>query len=92
MLLLPLQALMPRGTDFLCFAKESKQRKATLYLRPASPDALAADNRGGCAQTRSASKTKASASLKQVIAKTPPRLFLARLDTRDLTQLNEVWI
>ena len=23
---------MPRGTYFLCFAKESKQRKATLYL------------------------------------------------------------
>ncbi len=38
---------MPRGTYFICFAKESKQRKATLYLRPATPDTLAADNRQG---------------------------------------------
>ena len=27
-----------------------------------------------------------------MIAKTPPRLFLAQLATRDLAQLNEVWL
>jgi len=41
---------MPRGTYFSCFAKKSKQKKAPLHLRPATPDSLATDNRGGCDQ------------------------------------------
>nr|WP_314901415.1 hypothetical protein [uncultured Deefgea sp.] len=48
--LIHMVALMPRGTYFLCFAKESKQRKATLYLRglrPCWPKAM------GCAKATS---------------------------------------
>jgi len=74
---------MRRGTHFSCFAKKSKQKKATLHLRPATPDALATDNRGGCAQNSLASLPQT------LIAKTPPRLSSLGLLLRDLTQLNE---
>ncbi len=61
---------MRRGTYFSCFAKRSKQEKATPQQRGLRPYPR-------CGQSRRRLRDLAY-GLRTVLAETPPRLFLAR--------------